>query len=75
MRKLIAFLCLAAVLWAAFTPASVSLLWALLVPFFSLAWVLAVSLPERRPEHIALPQFSDISTIVSRAPPCVGTLA
>ena len=73
-RKLIAVLCLVAVLWAAITPASSSLLWAVVIPILLFFSALVVVTLDRRPEQREIPTFSFLTVISSRAPPVIDPL-
>lgn len=67
-RKLIAFLCLSAILVAAIAPPAAGLLWAIVVPLllFGLLRIVAASRLEDRAD---LPAAFFVPLLASRAPP------
>jgi len=73
LRKIVALICLAALLCAALSLASYGLLWAVLVPFFILFGILLVLSAEVQ-EQEALQKTTFPSTIASRAPPLTDSL-
>jgi len=68
-RRLVAFLCIVAVILAAATPITTGLLWAILVSlvFFDAAVVVAQS--SRECENSDASTFSFLSAVTPRAPP------
>jgi len=68
-RKLIAFFCLVAVLWAALAPVSTGLLWAIVVPLLFLIEILAVVWAERHTAEKEIPLFFCLVVVAPRAPP------
>jgi hypothetical protein len=68
LRKIVAFVCLAAVVLAAIAPSAPGLLWALVVPLLLFALLEAVS-AERELETAAVPICHFVSRLSSRAPP------
>jgi hypothetical protein len=72
-RKFVAFVSLAAVLLAALTPASsITLFWAIVLPFLLFFGLLPAVLAECRPEEYAAPDFLCFPDISSRAPPAAA---
>jgi hypothetical protein len=70
MRNLIVLLCVAAVLFAALTPAASGLLYALLVPFWFLVAVI-VTFRFRDIQKVCCPLAALPALATSRAPPAV----
>jgi hypothetical protein len=68
-RKLIAFFCLVAVLWAAMTPVPAGQFWAILVPLFFVVSIVAIVWAERQSEESKIPTLLCFPVIASRAPP------
>jgi hypothetical protein len=68
VRRLIAFLCVVAVILAAMTPAAPGLLWAILVPLLLFAAVVIAPI-SRETENSDAPAFPFLSVVTSRAPP------
>jgi hypothetical protein len=74
LRKFLTFLCLAAFLLAALTPASAGLFWAILVPLLIFFGAALVIWAKPQPEDGRLPPLGSFSAIASRAPPCAASL-
>jgi hypothetical protein len=72
LRKLLAFFCVVAVLLAALTPVSASLLWAILVPLLFVVGIAQLVSLERRSEENKIPTLSCLPVLPSRAPPIHG---
>lgn len=70
VRNLIVLLCVAAMLFAALTPAASGLLYAFLVPCWFLV-ALIVSFRFRDIEKVCCPQTPLLSLATSRAPPAI----
>lgn len=68
-RRLIAFLCLVAVLLAAITPATSGLFLAILVPLLLFVAAVVIVPIGREPESGDAPAFLFLSIVTSRAPP------
>jgi hypothetical protein len=74
-RKLVAVVSLAAVVLAALSPASsITLFWALVIPFLLFFGLPAVAPAECRRESRATPDFLRFQDIPSRAPPAAASL-
>jgi len=73
-RKLIAFFCLAAVLWAAMTPVSAGQFWAVLVPLFFVVGTVTIVWAERQSEQSQIPTLRCLPVTASRAPPAAHLL-
>lgn len=69
VRRLIAFLCVGAVILAAISPAAPGLLWAVLVPLLLFVAVVAIAPISRESENCDAPAFPFLSAVTSRAPP------
>jgi uncharacterized protein (DUF58 family) len=69
VRRLIAFLCVVAVILAAITPAAPGLLWAILVPLLFFVAAAAIAPISRESKNSDAPPFPLISVVTSRAPP------
>jgi fatty acid desaturase len=69
IRKLVAVLALAALLWTAFFPLSTSLVWAVVVPFLLFFGLVSAPTFEPRREEVAIPAQRQFSPIALRAPP------
>ena len=74
MRKLIAFLCLAAVVLAAMTPVSAGLFYAVVVPLFFVVGIVVTVWAERQSEVSTIPTLLCLPVIASRAPPVADLL-
>ena len=70
MRNLIVLLCVAALLFAALTPAASGLLGAILVPFWLFVAVI-VSFRFREIQKVCCPQAPLLALATSRAPPAI----
>jgi hypothetical protein len=70
-RKLVSFLCLAAVLFAALAPASPGLLWAVVIPLLLLVGTVAVVASVRPDEGTAPPSLPYLDILTARAPPAL----
>jgi|CZKR01.1.fsa_nt_gi hypothetical protein len=69
VRRLIAFLCVVAVILAAITPAAPGLLWAILVPLLLFVAAVVIAPISRESENSDAPAFPFLSVVTSRAPP------
>ena len=69
VRKLLAVIGLAVLLWAALTPAAGGLLWAELVPMWFLVGILVCLLDVREPELCSVRSAPLLGSIRFRAPP------
>ena len=69
IRKLVALLCLAALLCVALSSGSPGTLYAVLVPFLLLLGIVTAAARVAPLAQIALPQAAFSSTVPSRAPP------
>jgi hypothetical protein len=69
VRRLIAFLCVVAVILAATTPAAPGLLWAILVPLLLFVAAVVIAPIRRESEDSDAPAFPFLSVVTSRAPP------
>ena len=74
LRKLLTFVCLAAVVLAAVTPISAGLFWAILVPVLVSFDAAIVVWAEPQPDDSGTPIFASFSVIASRAPPRSASL-
>ena len=68
-RRLVAFLCVVAVILAAIAPASPGLCWAIFVPLLFSVAVVFVAPVDRELENSSVPAFPFLSVLTSRAPP------
>jgi len=68
LRRIVAFVCLAAVVLAAIAPSAPGLLWALVVPLLLFALLEAVP-AECEVESVVIPTSRFVSLLSSRAPP------
>jgi hypothetical protein len=68
-RKLIAFICFAAVLLAAMTPASAGLFPAVLLPFLYIVGLVTIAWAKRQSEENQIPASSCLRVTASRARP------
>ena len=75
LRKFFTFVCLAAVIIAALTPASASLFWAILVPLLGFFGVAIIVWAQPQPEDGGVPIHATFSSIPSRAPPRAASLS
>jgi len=69
VRRLIAFLCVVAVILAAITPGAPGLLWAILVPLLLFVAAVVIAPIRRESENSDAPAFPFLSVVTSRAPP------
>ena len=73
-RKIVALICVAALLCAALSLASYGLLWAVLVPFFILFGILLALSAEVQEQAASLQKITFSAAIASRAPPLTDPL-
>jgi hypothetical protein len=71
VRRLIAFVCVVAVLLAAMSPVAPGLHWAILVPLLCCIAVVVLVPLNRESNDILTPAFPVLSALVPRAPPSV----
>lgn len=69
-RKLIAFICLSAIVLAAIAPSGPGLFWAIVVPLLLFGLLEAVPV-SREPENADCPAVFFLSLLATRAPPLV----
>jgi hypothetical protein len=74
LRRLIAFLCVVAVILAAIAPAAPGLLWAILVPLLLFVGAVVIAPISRESENSDAPAFPFLSVVTSRAPPNAWSL-
>lgn len=74
LRKVFACFCLVAVLLAAFTPVSASLLWAILVPLLFVIGTVPVAWSEPQPDESGIPILACVPVVASRPPPVACSL-
>jgi hypothetical protein len=69
LRKLIVFICIAAIVCVAFGPVSSGLLWAALVPLLLFVEAVVITLIKRPTDEGGIPAFPCLAVLASRAPP------
>jgi hypothetical protein len=74
LRRLIAFLCVVAVILAAIAPAAPGLLWAILVPLLLFVGAVVIAPISRESENSDASAFPFLSVVTSRAPPNAWSL-